>query len=68
MEMPKRPGAKMREALEQQKREDMREYFESLQIQDVAFEIVDSKLLGRYEEQRVRKKFIYNKTWKIYEI
>lgn len=67
MKMPERPGQAMREALAAQKKRQMQEYFEGLKIEDVAFEVVESKLLGRYEEQRIGKKFIYNKTWRIYE-
>jgi hypothetical protein len=68
MKIPKRPGAAMREAFEKRKRESMREYFESIQIHDIDHEVVDSKILSCYEEQRIKKVYICPNKYKIYEI
>lgn len=68
MKIPKRPGEALKKAFEERKRESMKEYFDSIQIHDVDCEVVDTKLLGRYEEQRIKKVYIQPNQYKIYEI
>lgn len=68
MKIPKRVGADFIEAQKRYQRESMKEYFDSIQIHDVECEVVQTKLLGRYEEQRIKKVYIQPNQYKIYEI
>ena len=47
MKIPKRPGADKADEIERQKREDMEDYFDSLQ--DKGYEVVNSRLLTKVE-------------------